>query len=246
MDNRIHDAFDNVHAEEDLKENTRKYLSEHVYGQPVKKKLFPAKYAVCTALCLLALIFFGGYQFYTIPVAAISIDVNPSIELEVNRFDRVISVTAYNPDGEMIISQLHLKHLNYEEAITAILESGEMSGYLAAEALVDISVASQDEGRSSEMQQKISECAGHSYGNVNCHTQNSEDVKHAHEVGLSFGKYRAFQELQELDPTITAEDIKDMSMHQIREMIDACGNSHSEENVTETESHGHGHGHGAE
>lgn len=41
----------------------------------------------------------------------------------------------------------------------------------------------------------------------------------AHEAGMSFGKYKAFLELQALNPDITAEDIKDLTMRQIRDMI---------------------------
>lgn len=56
--------------------------------------------------------------------------------------------------------------------------------------------------------------------NIHCYMGNSEEVQSAHAHGLSFGKYRAFLELQKLDPTITAEDIQSLSMCRIRELLE--------------------------
>ena len=45
-------------------------------------------------------------------------------------------------------------------------------------------------------------------------------VTGAHKEGLSYGKYRAFLELQKLEPGITPEEIRGMSMREIRERIE--------------------------
>lgn len=42
----------------------------------------------------------------------------------------------------------------------------------------------------------------------------------AQEAGLPYGKYRAFLELQALDPTLTPEDVAGMTMKEIRAWID--------------------------
>ena len=55
--------------------------------------------------------------------------------------------------------------------------------------------------------------------NVYCHSGNSEEVHHAHDAGLSFGKYQAWQVLQDLDPDITLEEVQDMTMSEIRDLI---------------------------
>ena len=112
MSNRIYDAFDSVSA----------------------------RYAAAVACLLFVLLGIGGYAFYMTPVAAISIDVNPSMEWEVNRLDRVVSVICYNKEAEHVVEKLHLKHRKYDEAITVLLTSREMSGYLAENAEVNISV----------------------------------------------------------------------------------------------------------
>lgn len=63
-----------------------------------------------------------------------------------------------------------------------------------------------------------------SFRNVQCCAGNSDEVAAAHSLGLSYGKYKVFLELQALDPDITIEDIRGLTMRQIRDMINALLN----------------------
>lgn len=70
---------------------------------------FSAKTICCTAVCHGCRLCFlmagaGGYTVYSRPVSYISIDVNPSIELAVNRFDRVVSAKATTQTGRISYS----------------------------------------------------------------------------------------------------------------------------------------------
>ena len=55
---------------------------------------------------LLTVTLWGGTWLYFTPTMEISVDINPSIELGVNRFDRVISVDGYNEDGQALAQLL--------------------------------------------------------------------------------------------------------------------------------------------
>ena len=55
---------------------------------------------------------FGGYFLYFIPVSSISVDVNPSIELGINRFDKVVTVDTFNNDGYHIMSSLNVRFMS--------------------------------------------------------------------------------------------------------------------------------------
>lgn len=225
LSNRIYDAFDSVHAERELKEKTKKYLAR----KSCRRQVRPLRYAAAVFGCLLLLLLgAGGYTMYAAPVAAISIDINPSMEWEVNRFDRVVSVTCYNKEAERTVGRLHLKHRKYDEAISALLIEMERSGYLTEDGMVNISVISEDQNKSTEMQNRAAQCAGQYCSNVSCHAGNSADMAAAHESGLSFGKYQAFLKLQELDPSVTAEDVRGMCMRQIQELIDQYDSEESE------------------
>lgn len=77
----------------------------------------------------------GGYTYYT-PYGTVSLDVNPSIEYTINRFDRVLEVNGINDDGEDILSGLDTKKLintNIEAAIEDTIEQIDAEGYFSDE-----------------------------------------------------------------------------------------------------------------
>lgn len=217
MSNQIKDAFDAVHIEEGLKERTRSFLHYRLCERR-KRRSRLMRYGV--ALCSLTLLLgVGGHSLYFTPVSYISIDINPSLEFELNRLDRVISVTPYNDDGSEAVENLPLKNLKYDDAIITLLGSEEMSAYLSEDSRISISVVSSYDQKNTEIQERVMECTGSRYGAVSCHSGSGDDVRNAHHAGLSFGKYRYYQELQSLDPSVTAEDVKVMSMRQIQDLI---------------------------
>ena len=121
MNNRLKETFDKIQAEEKLKDSTRQYLFEKTRGY-TKGSAFPYKKFIVSMVCfIVVLLCSGGYLFYFTPVSAISIDVNPSVELGVNRFDKVISVEGRNEDGCKLAASLDIKFLNYADAFDKML-----------------------------------------------------------------------------------------------------------------------------
>lgn len=226
---RIKDAFDAVHADEALKNRTRDILHKRFYEADRRSKRW-SRQMVCTgyavACSLFLLLGIGGYAVYFTPVAYISIDINPSIELELNRLDRIITVTPFNEDGEAAVKNLSLKNRRYDDGILTLLESKGMAAYLSGDADISISVASDHEEKSARIQNRVMECTGERYGSVSCHESSEEVIRSAHHAGLSFGKYRAFLELQPENPNLTVEDVKGMSMREMHELMgkSSCGN----------------------
>lgn len=73
-----------------------------------------------------------GVWAYTSPYSYVSLDVNPSIEYTVNRFDLVIDVKAVNDDGEELLGQINLNNLNNKtihDAIAATINEIADNGY---------------------------------------------------------------------------------------------------------------------
>lgn len=81
-----------------------------------------AAVAAAACLVLIALASGGGYVFFT-PTAYISIDINPSLELGINRFDRIVSVEGYNAEAEELLAELDIRFLPYQEGLQELLES---------------------------------------------------------------------------------------------------------------------------
>ena len=99
MNEKWKSAFDQIHAEEALKDHTKKYLSEKIYNRSSAPRPVFRRAAVLAA-GLVLLCFIGGSWIFMTPTAYISIDINPSLELGINRFDRIVSVDGYNEDGD--------------------------------------------------------------------------------------------------------------------------------------------------
>ena len=253
--NRIHDALGGIHAEEELKLKTKEVLFEKIArSEPSKTRRFSAVRFAIAAFCLAILVAGGGgYRLYSVPVYAISIDVNPSLELGVNRFDRVVSVTGYNDDGDELARNVDVKNMNYTDAINALLSSETLKEYSENGADVVVAVSGGSEQKNSEI---VSAVEGCHHGNMRlyCYGSDSEMVEEAHENGLSLGKYRAYLELKQYDPNITVEDIRDMPMYEIRNMIrEFSGDQYAQsDEATETgcgqgqsgAGYGYGHGYG--
>lgn len=225
MSNRIRDAFDDVHAEKELKEHTKEYLRRKVYQRRRPLWTAPVR-AAAAAVCLFLVVLGGGAWLYLAPTAYISIDINPSLELGVNRFDRIVSVKGFNDDGVRLAEQLDIKYMDYDDALEQILADQSVVDYLAGNALLSVTVVCDNEVKNSEMLEHVESCTA-SHSSVSCHSGSTEEMHDAHEAGLSFGKYRAYLELKELDPDITPDDIRDLSMREIQDLIDSLSGGES-------------------
>lgn len=219
MTNRIQDAFDNIKADSQLKESTKQFLHKRYEKKMDSSHRMAIRY-VFSFVCAVLVLITGtaGYSWIQTPVSYVSIDVNPSIELSLNRFDRVVSVKAYNVEGEEIIEGLSLNGKKYTDAIQIVVESDRMSVYLTGKPELVLTVAA-DEERKNELETGVKHCVG--YMGKGCHNAlaDIETVPQAHECGLSFGKYNAWLKLSQYDNTITASDCKHMSMAQIQGLI---------------------------
>lgn len=248
-------SLDEIHAEDELKARTKEYLSQQIYQKRQRSR--PAlRAAVAAAACLLTVLSAGGVWLYLTPTAYISIDINPSLEFGINRFDRVVSIESFNDDGQDLAEQLDVRYMDYNDALEQLLSEQTVQTYLVDGAFMSVTVACRDDEKSSQILENVESCtAGQS--NISCHSSNIEEMHEAHSAGLSVGKYRAYLELKDLDPSVTIDDIRDLSMREIRDLIqkyesentepDGTGNPANENTdsgeITDQEHH-HGYGHG--
>lgn len=243
MKDRFKEVFDQVQASEELKDRTKSFLAKRTRRYTSRAwSNYPL--LISTAACLLFMVM-GGHWLYFTQTAKISVDVNPSIELGINRFDRVISVGAFNEDGRELADALKIRYINYVEAVNQILESESVAALLSGDEVMVITVIGEKERQSVRILSGVESCAaGHQ--NTYCYSANAEEVHGAHQMGLSCGKYRVFLELQALDPDVTPEEIRGMTMREIRERIASLQAENGEpvpsQGTGERGHHGAGHG----
>jgi hypothetical protein len=79
------------------------------------------------------------------PVATLSIDFNPSIELELNVFNRVISVSGTNQEGLDFVEDLNYKNKPVKDVILTIYNAGiEQEYFTESDAYMLIGVYGED------------------------------------------------------------------------------------------------------
>lgn len=218
--NAIHESMENIQASEELKQSTLRYLDgKRKKRHGFKAHSFPGY--ILAAACLFFLLGMSGYSIYRKPVSYISIDVNPSIELSVNRFGKVVSAEAYNRDGQEILDHVSLKNVSYAKAIATLLEDEEYSRFLAVDSLVVITIVSDD---SDAIRKTINADEALRMYEAKTYTSDRTCMEEAHQHEMSFGKYRAYQELSQYDGNITVEDCHDMTMGEIHSRIASCQN----------------------
>lgn len=78
----------------------------------------------------------------------VTIDINPSIELIINKNEEVIHANALNEDGEVLLSAIDLIGLSVDDAMDLIIETAIELGYIdidSEETLVSVSTPSEND-----------------------------------------------------------------------------------------------------
>lgn len=240
MRDELKTALDKVTADDALRQSTRAFLARQTgdFGAAKTRRHTARRFAA--AFACLALVVAGGtgYWAYFSPTCAISIDINPSVELGVNRFDKVVSVEGIGDDGEALAETLDIRFLDYADALDVLLADPTVEDYLAQDEVLSIAVAGENEAQADAILAQAETCAAGTR-NVYCHAADSAEPEHAHEAGLSFGKYQTFLILQSLDPSVAAEDVQELTMRELHDRIAALDPDAA---LTLYGSYGHGSG----
>ena len=219
MHDKITQAFDQVHAEEALKADTREYIRRKTRGYTRVRQIPGYLRLAPVAVCLVLAVMAGNWLYFT-PTVEISIDINPSIELGVNRFDRVVTATGYNADGQALLDTLEVQNLDYNDAVEQIINSDTVASLLSGDGIMTIGVIGPDGEQTTRVLSDMEACTSRSE-NMHCYHADDDTAEDAHEMGLSCGKYKAYQQLHQLDPTVTPEQAADMTMREIWDKIEA-------------------------
>ena len=213
MKNKIRDAFGQIHATEQMKAHVYSRLLQQMERN--KRRRVPVR-SLAAAFVLLFLCLGSGFYLWEAPVSYVSMDVNPSIELTLNRFDFVTHVESKNQEGALLLSHLRLDGKSYLKAVELLMESELMQSYLSKDAALTFTVASP---KAEEILEGLKACTASTQYHGTCVQTDMETVQAAHHCGVSIGKYQIFLSLSAYDSSLTLEDCEAMTMHQLRELL---------------------------
>ena len=202
-------------------------------------RLLGAKIAVAACLVLVAF-GVGGYAIAT-PTAYVGIDVNPSIELGINRFDHVVGAKAYNDDGQAVLDQAQVRGMAYADALASIESVMADQGYLAQDSVIEVNVVCDDDNRYASIESTCMNCFSGSGSGAHCSRATADEHHEAASCGMGLGKYRAYQVLSDAGVDITADEASAMTM---RELYDLGADAGVEIEWGCGAGHGAGHGSG--
>ena len=93
--------------------------------------------------------------------AVVSIEVNPSVALSLNRFSYVINTRANNDDGAELLDDLSLNNLKLDTALNALIGAMDREGYLTPSAQVNIFVDGKDDDYNRNLYQQVTDSFSH-------------------------------------------------------------------------------------
>ena len=234
--NRLSDALDHA-APDDLdavlsrchaqKGTTMNRESMDMIPAPAPKR--KRRYAPWLAAACLVLVLAGAFGLYsrqnTASVASIvSLDVNPSIEMKLNKDARVVSVTALNQDAVAILDGMDLKGADVNVAVNALVGSLLKHGYVDELAnSILVTVEDSDSARGAALQQTLSQEINDilSAASVNAavlsQTVSADSTLQAKadQYGISLGKATLIQSLVDQSTHLTFEELVGLTVNEL-------------------------------
>ena len=220
IENKINKAFHNI----DLPEFDNKKLNEKkgiVYMEKKKRNMVPFLVTACTLVfCLL--IGFGVYNNNFKVASRIGIDVNPSIELKINKKNKVIDVIANNEDGNKILSDMDLNGSDMNVAINALIGSMVKNGYideLANSILISVEGNSLEENE--KLRQEIvnklnANLANNNFSIVSQTVSNESELENiANQYNISLGKAKLIQNIIANNNLLTYDQLANLSINEL-------------------------------
>ncbi len=186
------------------------------------KGIFSA--AAAAAVAVATVLGVTAYNEKTAVASIVSIDVNPSIEIRVNKDKKVIDVIPRSDDAAYVIDNMDFKGAGLDVAVNAILGSMISKGYLSEIAnSILISVDNADPETAESMQDILMEeidtmigketFSGAIMGQVIQENGELQDL--ADKYGITQSKAQLIDHISKQDPTLKYDDLVSLSINDL-------------------------------
>ena len=200
------------------------------------KKTTKRKWTSLIAACLAVMLLGGGlfYQQANAVASVVSLDVNPSIELKVNRSEKVLACTPLNEDAKAILADMSngadLKGAKLDVAVNAIVGSLVRNGYLdSISSAIMISVEDKDTARAEKLQRELTSAVdgvlqtSEAKASVLTQTltQDAAREQQARENNISTGKAALVNRVLAINPSLKFEALAKLSVEELKDLAEA-------------------------
>ena len=200
------------------------------------KKTTKRRWTSLIAACLAVMLLGGGlfYQRANAVASVVSLDVNPSIELKVNRSEKVLVCTPLNEDAKAILADMgngaDLKGAKLDVAVNAIVGSLVRNGYLdSISSAIMISVEDKDTARAEKLQRELTSTVdgvlqtSESRASVLTQTltQDAGREQQARENNISTGKAALVNHVLALNSALKFDALAKLSVEELKDLAEA-------------------------
>ena len=166
----------------------------YAVGQEVSASNPSVGKALSAAACLAVICTAAfGYHLYYTPASYVYMDINPSVRLDLNCFERVIDVVPLNKDAEVLLSNLTIRKGTAEDCMNTIVSACQEQNYLN-ETNTDIEVSVRTDSAKLETKvETVSAAIGEEQLEVSVFQMNEEENDSAMEHHISARRLRAMR-----------------------------------------------------
>ena len=187
------------------------------------------------ALILIAGGLFGSFYYanHWAVDTLVDIDVNPGIELSVNKMEKVLKAEAINKDAVAILDGMELKNTDLQVAVNAIIGSMVQKGYLENGSMngILISVQNDNPAKADILRKEINDQVHSSLQLYEAEASildqviepqsNAADFSKEHQISL--GKAVFILNLTEKDSSLKQEELAKMNLSEITALVKEKG-----------------------
>ncbi|HHX23038.1 MAG TPA: anti-sigma factor domain-containing protein [Thermoanaerobacterales bacterium] len=237
---RIYNNYPGCQVGDEIEVHRRKPFSFNSINSWVYSK----KIMVGVACLLIMITASYSVVGYARPVTFVTMDINPSVELLLNKYDYVLKARGLNENGNIIIGDGRaLRNLTLKNALNMLISRAKDFQYLNKEQNTVMITVSNINDHVSQIEEQIKEIVTEE---INSETQSSQDIntnviresnetkiendhslnviventtikKHqeAKQMNISQGRLVLYEKLKEIKPEATLNHIKEASVAQI-------------------------------
>ncbi len=200
------------------------------------KKVRKKKWLPLVAACFAVILLSGGGLFYQqihAVASVVSLDVNPSFKLKVNKSEKVLTCTPLNDDAKEILADMgygaDLKGAKLDVAVNAIVGSLVRNGYLdSISSAIMISVEDKDTARAEKLQRELTTTvddvlqtsASRATVLTQTLTEDTEREQQAQKNHISTGKAALVNRVLAINPSLGFDELANLSVEELMDLAE--------------------------
>lgn len=199
------------------------------YFSNKKRSLFVLPSISFSVAALIAFLFLSGLMpnsSHSAAAAYVSFDINPSLEVGVDDEMRVVEMDAFNDEAKQIVKKYNFStddRLPFEVFADQLIKAYQSEGYMEENQsmlITTVSDKSSDKKTKQELDQALNAIVKKAVVQypvaITVSETNHEVRKKAKQLGVSSGKYTAFQEATKNDKQLKEEKIKEVKFQELK------------------------------